>query len=91
MRVLAYPKLRLNEDETKNVLAHYIEHAEAVGKVGAPRIPQCRDPDDRIFLRLAYGARVEALVTGDKDLLAVAGKSRIPIPAPDALKTELQM
>lgn len=90
VRVLAYPKLKLSEEETKNVLAHYMEHAEAVREVGASvRIPECRDPDDRIFLRLAYAARVEALVTGDKDLLAVAGKSRIPILTPDALKTKL--
>lgn len=91
VRVLAYPKFKLTGDETKNVLAHYMEYAEAVGKVGTPRIPQCRDPDDRIFLRLAYAARVEALVTGDKDLLALAGKSRIPILTPDALKTEMRM
>lgn len=91
VRVLAYPKLKLTEEEAKSVLAHYMEHAEAVGKVGTPRIPQCRDPDDRMFLRLAYAARVRALVTGDKDLLAVAGKSRVPILTPDALKTAMQM
>jgi predicted nucleic acid-binding protein len=34
---------------------------------------------------------VSALVTGDKNLLAVTGKSRMPIPTPDALKTEMQM
>ena len=89
--VLAYPKLKLTEEETKNVLARYMERAEAVGKVGTPRIPRCRDPDDRMFLRLAYAARVQALVTGDKDLLALAGKSRIPILTPDALKKEMQM
>jgi putative PIN family toxin of toxin-antitoxin system len=92
VRVLAYPKLKLSEEETKNVLAHYMEHAEAVREVGASvRIPECRDPDDRIFLRLAYVARVDALVTGDADLLVVAGKSRLPVLAPDALKTKLQM
>ena len=92
VRVLAYPKLKLSEAETKNVLALYMEHAEAVREVGASvRIPECRDPDDRIFLRLAYTARVEALVTGDGDLLALAGKSRIPILTPDALKTKLGM
>ena len=90
VRVLAYPKLKLTEEETKNVLAHYMERAEAVAKVGTQRIPQCRDPDDRMFLRLAYAARVRALVTGDKDLLAVAGRSRIPILTPDALRTEMQ-
>lgn len=92
VRVLAYPKLKLSDEETKNVLAHYMERAEAVREIGAPvRIPECRDPDDRIFLRLAYAAQADALVTGDKDLLAVAGKSRIPILAPDALKSRLQI
>ena len=92
VRVLAYPKLKLSDEETKNVLAHDMEHAEAVRQVSASvRIPECRDPDDRIFLRLAYAARAEALVTGDEDLLAVAGKSRIPILPPDAMKTKLRM
>lgn len=92
VRVLAYPKLKLSAEETKDLLAHYMEHAEAVGKVGTPaRVPECRDPDDRLFLRLAYAARVEALVTGDEDLLAVSRKSRIPILTPDAMKQKLRM
>lgn len=32
-----------------------------------------RDPDDRIFLELAIRSRADALVTGDADLLALAG------------------
>ena len=92
VRVLAYPKLKLSEEETKNVLAHYMEHAEAVREAGASvRVPECRDPDDRKFLQLAYAAKADALVTGDEDLLEVASKSRIPILAPDALKTKLRM
>ncbi|MGH8648337.1 MAG: putative toxin-antitoxin system toxin component, PIN family, partial [Burkholderiales bacterium] len=92
VRVLAYPKLKLSDEETKNVLAHYMEHAEAVREVSASvRIPECRDPDDRIFLRLAHAARVDALVTGDEDMLAVAGQSRIPILAPSSLKTKLRL
>ena len=92
VRVLAYPKLKLSDEETKNVLAHYMEHAEAVREVSASvRIPECRDPDDRIFLRLAHAARVDALVTGDEDLVALAGPSRIPILAPSTLKTKLRL
>ena len=90
VRVLSYPKLKLSEDETKNLLAHYMEHAEAVREAGASvRVPECRDPDDRKFLQLAYAAKADALVTGDADLLTLAGKSRIPILTPDALKAEL--
>ncbi|OGA86684.1 MAG: putative toxin-antitoxin system toxin component, PIN family [Betaproteobacteria bacterium RIFCSPLOWO2_12_FULL_66_14] len=91
VRVLSYPKLRLEAEETKSLLALYMERAEALDAVtSAARLPACRDEDDRAFLRLAYAARVDALVTGDADLLAVAAQSKIPILAPDALKQRLQ-
>jgi putative PIN family toxin of toxin-antitoxin system len=91
VRVLAYPKLKLSEEDTKDLLAHYMEHAEAVREAGASvRVPACRDPDDRKFLQLAYAAKADALVTGDEDLLTLSGKSRIPILTPDALKAELE-
>jgi putative PIN family toxin of toxin-antitoxin system len=91
VRVLAYPKLKLSEEDTKDLLAHYMEHAEAVREAGTSiRVPECRDPDDRKFLQLAYAAKADALVTGDEDLLALAGKSRIPILTPDALKAKLE-
>jgi putative PIN family toxin of toxin-antitoxin system len=90
VRVLAYPKFKLSEEETKNVLAHYMEHAEAVpGAAASTRVPRCRDPDDRKFLQLAYAAKADALVTGDDDLLALAAKSRVPVLTPNALKAEL--
>lgn len=90
VRVLAYPKLKLTEEETKTALAHYMEHAEALDEVKtAERLPECRDENDRVFLRLAYAAGADALVTGDADLLAIAGKSRIPILTPDSLKRRL--
>ena len=90
VRVLGYPKLRLEAEETKNLLAQYMEHAEAHGAVKTTaRLPVCRDEDDRAFLRLAYAARADALVTGDRDLLAVAALSKIPILTPDALKQRL--
>ena len=90
VRVLAYPKLRLGEAEARTALAHYLEHAEALQRVTVrDRLPPCRDQDDRMFLLLAYAARADALVTGDADLLAVAGKSKIPILTPDALKGRL--
>jgi len=90
VRVLAYPKLKLSDEETKNVLAHHMEHAEAVREAGASvRVPECRDPDDRKFLQLAYAAKADALVTGDADLLMLAGRSRVSILTPAALKAEL--
>jgi uncharacterized protein len=49
------------------------------------RIPKCRDSNDEMFLRLAYAAKVDAIVTGDDDLLALASESRIPILSPSEL------
>ena len=88
VRVLGYRKFKLSNDEAKNLLADYMEHAEAIGEVRrSVRLPKCRDEDDRAFLRLAYAARVDALVTGDNDLLAVAAESRIPVLSPDDFRT----
>ena len=90
VRVLAYPKFGLAAEDTKNLLAHYMEHAEALGEVKTRlRVPACRDEDDRAFLLLAHAARADALVTGDGDLLALAAKSRIPILAPEQLRQRL--
>jgi putative PIN family toxin of toxin-antitoxin system len=91
-RVLGYPRFKLSGDEAKNLLAAYMEQAEAVGEVRrSVRIPKCRDEDDRAFLRLAYAARADVLVTGDKDLLAVAAASRIPVLAPEAFRRMLEL
>jgi uncharacterized protein len=91
LRVLAYQKLKLIEDDAMAIVSHYMEHAEAVGKVGKPKIPPCRDPDDELFLRLAYAAKAASLVTGDKDLLALAKQSRIPIMTPESLRNAMKL
>ena len=91
VRVLAYPKFGLTAEDTKNLLTHYMEHAEALGEVKTrARLPRCRDEDDRPFLLLAHAARADALVTGDVDLLAVAAQSRIPILTPHDLRQRLK-
>lgn len=91
VRVLSYPKFGLTAEDSKNVLSHYMEHAEALGEVKTrARLPRCRDEDDRAFLLLAHAARADALVTGDADLLALAAQSRIPILTPDALRQRLK-
>ena len=80
VRVLAYPKLGLTAELSEAILTHYMEHAEAVKQPRTrAKLPKCRDPHDEMFLRLAYAAKADALVTGDDDLLSLAGDSRIPI------------
>ncbi|MGB3429029.1 MAG: PIN domain nuclease, partial [Burkholderiaceae bacterium] len=38
-----------------------------------PTVPRCRDPFDVAFLHLAIAGKARALVSGDRDLPALAG------------------
>lgn len=74
MRVLAYPKFRLDAGQQDELLADYLPWTRVVRvPQPPPRVPDCRDPADTMFLHLAAAGRARALVTGDKDLLALAG------------------
>jgi len=90
VRVLAYPKFRLDAQDQQELLADYLPYAEAV------RIPQppptvslCRDPFDMPFLHLAAAGLADALVTGDADLLTLARVGRCPIMTPEAFVSGL--
>ena len=87
VRVLAYPRFGLTPEDRESVIVHYMEHAEAIKQPRTrARLPRCRDPHDEIFIRLAYAAKADAVVTGDGDLLALAPESRIPILSPAAFR-----
>jgi len=74
MRVLAYPKFRLSREDQAELLADYLPAITVVPvPEPPPAVPPCRDPLDRPFLHLAAAGRADALVTGDADLLALAG------------------
>jgi putative PIN family toxin of toxin-antitoxin system len=85
IRVLAYPKFRLSADEQHDLLADYLPHVASVRIPNPPPIvPACRDPFDLPFLHLAVVGNASALVTGDRDLLALVGQTRFAILAPSA-------
>jgi putative PIN family toxin of toxin-antitoxin system len=85
-QVLFYPKFDLSADEASALLGCYLEQSETRPDPSASvRVPRCRDEDDRLFLRLAYAAGADALVTGDADLIALAPESRVRIVTPAAL------
>jgi putative PIN family toxin of toxin-antitoxin system len=89
IRVLAYPKFRLTDDEREDMLGEYLPWCETVAVPDAIETPDCRDPCDRPFLALALAAKADALVTGDKDLLALAEVFSVPILTPAALRERL--
>ena len=83
LRVLAYPKFRLDRDEISDLLAEFLPYAETV-TLPAHRqsVPSCRDRTDQVFIDLALAADADGLVTGDRDLLALAEQISLPIKAP---------
>ena len=48
-----------------------------------PKTPACRDPFDLPFLQLAIVGKADYLVSGDKDLLSLAGQFACPIITAD--------
>lgn len=80
IRALAYPKFKLAAHEQEELLADYLPYCKTI-RIPAPppATPPCRDAFDVPFLELALAGKAEALVTGDKDLLSLAGSLACPI------------
>ena len=72
LRVLGYPKFRLAAGDRQALLEEYLPWCEAIVVPPTVDVPDCRDPEDRMFLELAAAANADALVTGDGDLLVLA-------------------
>jgi putative PIN family toxin of toxin-antitoxin system len=74
VRVLGYPKFRLSAGEQEELLADYVPWVQAVRIPSPPpAAPACRDPLDLPFVHLAIVGKASAGVSGDRDLLALAG------------------
>jgi uncharacterized protein len=80
-RVLAYPKFQLSIDDRRELLADYLPFCEVTTATRRCKI-LCRDAKDRPFLDLAESGKAECLVSGDRDLLVLAGKTPFVIETP---------
>lgn len=89
IRMLSYPKFKLTDGEREDLLGDYLPWCETATVPTSTKVPDCRDPFDRPFLALALAAKADALVTGDKDLLALSGAFAVPILTPAALRERL--
>ena len=65
----------------ERALAEVRRLAEVIDPPPLPA-PVCRDPDDDRVLALALAAKVDLIVSGDKDLLSLSRFQGIPIVAP---------
>jgi len=92
MRVLAYPKFKLSDEEQQELLADYLPYCTTV-RIPAkpPKTPACRDPFDLPFLQLAVTGKAAYLVTGDQDLLNLAGQFVCPIITADQFMKTLNL
>ena len=68
-------------EETRTAMAILQSFEIVKTPAHAPDI-MVRDPDDALILAAAIEAKADVLVTGDKDLLDVAGKSPVRIVNP---------
>jgi len=81
--VLTYPKFRLSRDAITELLAEFLPYAETIAlSASQTNGPRCRDPDDQVFIDLAIVANADGLVTGDRDLLALADQTSLRIQPP---------
>ncbi len=85
MRVLAYPKFHLTTEDQNELMAHYVPMCEVVGTPGVCPIV-CRDQNDQPFLDLATSGNADLLITGDKDLLVLAGETAFEIISPEVYR-----
>ncbi len=84
-RVLRYPKFGLSTDDARELLADYLPYCEVVER--EERCPcLCRDANDQPFLDLAQSGKGDVLVSGDQDLLMLAGQTSFLIESPEAYR-----
>jgi len=84
-RVLAYPKFRLSAGDRRELRADYIPYCEVVEPTERCAAVS-RDGKDQPFLDLAQSGHAAVLVTGDHDLLVLAGQTRFQIETPEAYR-----
>jgi putative PIN family toxin of toxin-antitoxin system len=88
VRVLAYPKFRLSLADRHELLAEFLPYCEVID-VTKRCEALCRDKKDQPFLDLAQSGKADLLISGDEDLLSLAGKSRFGIETPEAYRNRV--
>jgi len=87
-RVIGYPKFRLSEQYRMELLALYIPYCESLNPVDKCLV-ECRDAKDQPLLDLAQSGKADVLVTGDEDLLALAGQTEFVIVTPEEYRRRI--
>jgi putative PIN family toxin of toxin-antitoxin system len=76
--VLARPQIGVSQPDQEKALARYCGHAEMIpDRPPVVGLPQCRDPDDQLFLELAERGGATLLISRDKELLRLDPQMRL--------------
>jgi putative PIN family toxin of toxin-antitoxin system len=86
--VLGYRKFKLSPEYQIELLSDYLPYCEIVEVTEASPIV-CRDVKDQPFLDLAQSGKADLLVTGDGDLLTLAGQTAFCIETPESYRTRI--
>lgn len=76
-RVLTYPQLKLTPDMIAERYARYSTLVTIIPAGEAAPLPRCKDRDDQKFLELAERSGADLLVSKDKALLKLRGRTRL--------------
>ena len=89
-KVLSYPKFGLKDDDIKTIIEKEILPFFEVVDIKEKIHAVCRDPDDDMFISVAFYAKASHIVTGDKDLLDLKKYKSIKIVSPQEYLALLQ-
>jgi putative PIN family toxin of toxin-antitoxin system len=76
-RVLTYPQLKQTPEMIAERYARYSQLIKLVPPGEAPKLPRCKDRDDQKFLELAARCEANLLVSKDKALLQLRGRTTL--------------
>jgi putative PIN family toxin of toxin-antitoxin system len=76
-RVLTYPQLKMTPEMMSERYARYSGLVQLVPAGEAPPLPRCKDRDDQKFLELAARCGANILVSKDKALLRLRGRTTL--------------
>jgi len=76
-RVLTYPQLKLTPEMAVDRYSRYTGLVQVVPEGELPPLPRCKDRDDQKFLELAARCGANFLVTKDKALLRLRGRTTL--------------
>ena len=89
LRVLAYPKFELSEDEINYLLYQEIlPYFEIVRTKPGPMIVE-EDPSDDMFIRCAEAGKANKILSGDQHLLNLKSYGKIKILTPSQFAEDM--